>query len=244
MTEEQVPAISEGGQLLATPTALAELLTTNVSKYATEEALQTVSKVGDYLPYIQLLGSNSTEVKKGEFPMGHFALNIGQDNRIDLGDSMIILILGWRPKAMQFQPEVISLFDVNSEEFKQMQIDADKPNSGKGYGAEFLVWLPEVRKLACYFLGNKTGRAETDKVMAVIEQGKTGALPVCKQVAILIDPPNSPHAWHGPKTMPHDLEIEMPPMGLVQQELEKFNNPPAKQSQKEEKEEAETDGRE
>lgn len=190
------------------------------SKYATETALSEVTKVGDWLPYIQLMGSNSIEVKKGEFPMGHFALRKNR-RMIDMGEEFIAYLIAWRPKAMQFAPKVLSYFDSTSEAFKAIEEKSKSKNAGCGYGPEFLVWLPEYKEMVTYFLGNKTGRNESPNLIALITDGTYK----CKQKSHLID--DGEHSWHGPMTLPYDLDIELPSVVTLRKELDKFNNPPA-----------------
>lgn len=227
MSNELIPASADEVQ---------SLLAQTESKYADETALAEVTKVGDWLPYIQLMGGNSLEVKRGEFPLGHFCLRKGKQ-MIDLGSEFVCYLLSWRPKAMQFAPKVLSFFDVESEEFKDIQQRSDQPNSGCGFGPEFLVWLPEAKEFATYFLGNKTGRNEAPNLVALIKDGTR----LCKQVAHLIE--TSDYAWHGPRTVPYDLEIELPPIADIKREVEKFNNPPAAQEEVAEENDADDERR-
>lgn len=203
------------------------------SKYATEKALSTVTKVGDWLPYIQLMSSNSPEVKRREFEQGHFALNKNRQ-KIDLGDSFVAYLLAWRPKAMIFQPPQ-TWYNPESEGFKVIEATADEPNSGKGYGPEFLIWLPERKDFALYFLGNKTGRNEAPNLISLINT----KVRQCRITSHLIE--TKKHMWHGPKVVSCDLTIEMPDVDLLREEMRKFCNPP--ESELEPAEKAESGGR-
>lgn len=203
------------------------------SKYATEKALSTVTKVGSYLPYIQLMGSNSKVVKRKQFPMGNFALVENKVNH-DLGDSFVAYLISWRPKAMQYAPTVQSYFDTESEAFKAVEAKADTKDSNCGFGAEFLLWLPDSRKLATLFLGNKTGRNEAPNLIACIESG----VHKCRINAELIEDKKNDRDWHGAKLFPYDLDIKVfPSPDELKEQLEKFNNPPAATSEPSEKDE-------
>lgn len=208
-------------------------------KYASDSALEVVTKVGDYLPYVQLMGGNSLEVKKGEFPMGHFCLRKSKSNLVDLSEEVVLFVIAVRSKAMQFTPEVLSFFDHTSEEFKKIQREADDANSGKGFGPEFLVWLPDADAFATYFMGNKTGRNEAPNLVGPL---KAKGPFVCLQVATLIE--TSEYAWHGPRTKAYDVEIKRPPLEQFKVELTKFNNPPVSQKEVAEKDEDADAGRE
>jgi len=206
---------------LATIDDFNELMAGTQGKFASEAALADISKASSWLPYVQLMGSNSIEVKKGEFPIGHFALRAGKDSIIDLGDEVVMFLIAVRPKAMQFKPKVVSVFDSASALFKDFRTKADTvKNSGCAYGPEFFVWLPEMNQFASYFMGNKTGRNESGKLTALMEADQRA----CKQKAKLIV--GTEFSWHGPVTLPYDLEFAMPPREQLMQELEKFSNPP------------------
>lgn len=224
----------ENELIMASPEAMQNLLSTQTSKYADETALSKVTKVGDWLPYVTLMGGNSLEVKRGEFPIGHFCLKKNK-KMIDLGKEFIMYLLSWRPKAMTFEPKVLSFFDVESDDFKAVVNRADTvKNPGCGYGPEYLVWLPEVKELATYYLSSKTGRNESPNIQAVLKSTR-----LCKQKSHLIE--TEKYSWHGPQTLACDLEIPLPPIELVKEQLDKFNNPPA--AVEEVAEEAESDSR-
>lgn len=190
-------------------------------KYATDQALSNVTKQG-FLPYITLHGASSTAVKRDKFPMGHFALVKSKVNN-DIGDSFVGFLLAWRPKAMQYAPEVLSFFDSTSAEFKNIEATAEEKDSQKGFGVEFLVWLPEHKELATFFLGNKTGRNEAPNLVTCIESG----VRQCRISSVYIEDKKKKYGWHGPKMLPYDLDITVfPSTEVLTSELERFNNPP------------------
>lgn len=198
------------------------------SKYATKVAEERVMKVGDYLPYIQLFGGNSIEVKRGDFPIGHFGLVINK-KIVDLGKEIVLFLVSWRPKAMQFRPSVLSFYDTLSEQFREIEATADQKNSGKAFGPEFLITLPLVdsNRFCTYFMGNKTGRNESPNLMALLKPSSDGtpAKRVCLQRAKLIE--NTEYSWHGPETKDYDIEVPLPDLTELKKQVEKFNNPPA-----------------
>lgn len=204
------------------------------SKFATEKALSTVTKTGSWLPYIQLHGSNSKVVKRGQFPMGHFALVKNKVNG-DIGDSFVAFVVAWRPKAMQYKPTVLSVYDTASKQFQDLEAKADQKDSGCGFGPEFLLWLPEYKELATLFLGNKTGRNEGPNIIGAVGHA-------CRIGAILIEDKKQDREWHGAKMYPYDLEINVwPEEAVLMEELNKFNNPPAVTADVAEKDDSEGD---
>ena len=205
---------------LVTADSLADLLATEQpSQFATPSVLAEIAG-SSFLPFVRVMGGNCKEVKRGEFPIGNFALQVSQASLINLGPDFIMMVLAWRPKAMQYQPDVVSVFNPADPVFKNIQATADLPNSGKGYGPEFLLWLPDYDRFAVYFLGNKTGRNEAPNLARVLE----GPTKVCKQRIHLIEAREN--SWHAGRTLPHDAPIKMPTMDALKRELHKFNNPP------------------
>jgi len=205
---------------------LNSLITQTESMYDNSKDLAIVTKVGDYLPYVGLYGSNSKEVKKGEFPMGHFGLKQGK-TLVDLGPEVPMLFLAWRAKAMDFK-NVLSFFDTSSAEFKDVQERADQKNSGCGFGPEFLVWLWEPEPVfATYFMASKTARNEAPNLLGPLE--KQGAN--CKiQKGELIE--TKEYSWHGPVTKDYEMAPTiLPEVEKMQEIINKFKNPPAAQQE-------------
>lgn len=223
--------LNELAELTATQDVGALIEAAGQGKFADDSAMAVVTRAGDFLPFIQLLGSNSMEVKRGDFPMGNFCL---KKNRqlIDLGKEVVMYLIAYRPKAMIYKPKAIAYFDPKSPEFKDVIATADQKNSNKGYGPEFLVWLPSTQDFAHYFLGNKTGRNESPNLVGLVK----GKIHKCVQKSHLIETPE--YSWHGPKTLPYDLDINpMPDPEVLLAELTKFNNPASSQLEPEEKDE-------
>lgn len=176
-----------------------------------------VSSPSSFLPYVQLLGSNSEKVKDGSFPIGHFALCENQQ-LVDLGDEFITILLAWRPKAMRFGEEPISVHDPNDPEFQRIKAEALGPNSeGTGFGPEFLLWVPDYERYATYFLGNKTGRREAGNVQTFMGQA-------CKLKSHLIK--TKKYSWHGPQVAEFAGNVKVPDWTEAEEIVNIFKNPP------------------
>jgi len=188
-----------------------------VSKYATPQALATLTS-SSFLPRIQVMGGNNDIVKEGKFPIGHYALVSGQ-NLDDLGDQFIGIVLAWRPKAMQFQPEVVAYYDPDNEGFKSVKNRADnEPQSGCGYGPEFLLWLPDKEKFASFFCSNITARQEAPNILTFMRKA-------CLFQIILIK--SKKYTWHGPRVNKCDMEVQLPATDILTEAINTFNNPPS-----------------
>lgn len=206
------------------------------SQYATDKALSTVTTAGGFLPYIQLHGSNSAEVKRGKFPIGHYALVKNKKN-VDIGDGFVALLLSWRPKAMRYKPTVMSYFDTNNAEFQKIEDAAKSPNSNCGFGPEFLIWLPDHEEFATFFLGNISGRMESPNFIHCLEKGSK----ICRAESVLIESKKNGHAWHTPQMAPYDVAIKFPPMEVLAKQLTAFNTPPATEAEPVEADDAAND---
>lgn len=129
-----------------------------------DSVFDSVSGKG-FLPRLQLMTAASDLCKKKKFPSDHFGLFLGQDPT-DLGEEVDVLILAWRPKAVDFGGETpLTTFDPKDQLFADIQHRADNvQNSGCMYGHEFLVWLIDQQQYATLFLGTKSSRREARAV--------------------------------------------------------------------------------
>ena len=177
---------------------------------------------GSYFPRLQLMTSNSKQCKNGEFPINHFALVVDQ-TFTDLGDEVDILVLSWRPKAIDIGDEIISVFDPNADEFKRIQQEAENPNSGCMFGPEYLVYIPQVEKFATFFMGSKTMRREAPNVKARIK--KAGTLKAGK-----IE--NKKYTWFSPQIVPCSTPFDPPAQDKLLEAVESFNNPTSSNTEK------------
>jgi len=186
---------------------------------ADQRAMKEVTSAGNYLPYLQILGSNTKACKSGEQPIGTWGLT--RDKKIqNLGKAVTVILLSWRPKAMQYDP-VEAHYKVDSPKFQDIKNRADQPNSGVGFGPEFLVWLPDHSCFATMFFGNKTARREAAVTMEVLKTPTRQ----CQIAVELIE--TKQYSWHGPKTRVYGTQItNLPPRDEALLWLEKFNNPP------------------
>lgn len=192
---------------------------------ANDKVLSEITTSGDYLPYLQILGSNTACVQRGEQPVGSWGLTL-QKNMQNLGRAITCLILSWRPKAMKYDPVEV-YYKVDDPKFKEIVEKSDRPNAGCGYGPEFLLWLPDHKKFATYFCGNKTARREAPTLTGVTKTPKKQ----CQIQIHLIEGGNG-YKWHGPKVMAYDMPITvMPPLEELQKWIAKFNNPPESETE-------------
>lgn len=200
---------------MSTDLALVNELPIAPAKFATPEALSKLTSTG-FLQRIQLMGGNSEIVKEGRFPIGHFALISGKTHE-DLTSEFTAAVLAWRPRAMQFQPEVVSYFDPETDAFKKVVDRADnEPQSNCGYGPEFLLWLPDYEKFGLFFCSNITARNEAPNIAAFMRKACTIRSELIK---------TKKYVWHGPRVAKCDLEIKLPDLELLRETVTKFCSP-------------------
>jgi len=185
------------------------------NKYSDEDFDATASG-GGYLARLQLLTSNSKKCKSGEFPTNHYAL-IQDQKHDDLGKNVDILVVAWRPKALETGENIISAYDPNDAEFQRIQEKSFQANSGCMFGPEFLVWIPSAGKFASFFMGTKSSRREAGNVKARLTKAATLGSKLCK---------NKSYEWFAPESSACSTPFAMPARDELMETLEKFNNPP------------------
>lgn len=105
------------------------------SKFADDKVFAGMSS-GGFLGRLQLFGSNSDAAKEGKIAMGNYGLVSGKDIE-DLGKEVNVIILSWRPKALQIdqaENTVITVFDHTDAKFRDIQNRSEEPNSGCMFG--------------------------------------------------------------------------------------------------------------
>lgn len=142
------------------------------NKYQTDEAALAVTGGGvQYLPYVQLMAPTSSLVTEGKQSVGHFILFQGKQ-QIDLGKSFDCVCLGWRPRAMSFGENIVSIFDIHNPEFLVIKGKADNRVQGYSYGKEFLLYITSLDLLCVYLFGSLTARLEEPNMTVIYNDQK------------------------------------------------------------------------
>ena len=181
-----------------------------------DEAFKSTTKSGDYLPRLQLMTAASKQCKNGDFTINHYAL-IRDQNFQDLGEAVDILLVTWRPKALEIGDEVISVFKPDHPEFQRIQEKSGEKDSGCMYGPEFLVYIPQVKEFATFFCGSKSSRREAPNVKALMRKAATLKSRYVE---------TKKYQWYTPAVTPCSTPFEAPNMEQLAKIVEKFNNPP------------------
>ncbi len=197
----------------------------SLQKY--DDSVANKLTVSSFLPRLQLMTGNSEKCKKGEFGVNKFALINGQDHK-DVGDSVDVLVLVWRPKAIDSSgDELIVIHDIENPEFERIQQASGEKDSGCMFGQEFLVWISETREFATFFMGTKTSRRESPNLKALLQKAAT-----LKPVEVK----NKKYTWYSPSVTKCSTTFDLPSKEECIEQIKEFNNPSVQEIERVEEE--------
>lgn len=183
------------------------------------DAFDKVVASSSFLPRVQLFGSNSGAVKEDKIGQGRYGLVRDKNSIEDLSQSFNCLPLDWRWKAMQVADgAVVSVYDFNSDAFTKLKDTADnEKDSGCMWGVEFLIWMPDQKEFATFYLSSATARREAKPMRARTQ-------PECLPTTLtreLIKKPK--YSWFGPKVNACSTPLSSyPSQEEVNEQVEKF----------------------
>lgn len=195
--------------------ALAKMGVTLPANKFDDDTFDAVATSTAFLPRIQLMISSSGKCKASEFPINHIALIEGSEY-IDLGEEVPALMVSWRPKALEIGENIITSYDIHSEQFKRIAEKSEVKGSQCMFGIEFLVWLPINKVFASAFFGSVSARIEAKKVKGLI--GETiffGAKKITGRK----------FTWFTLTAIKNSAPIELPAVEVLTAAVELFTNP-------------------
>ncbi len=135
------------------------------TQIGTDDQFAELAKGGDYIGRLKLY-TKSKDAVKGLITDGHYGIPESDDEIIDLGDSVDILPLGRRPKAIDMtdMEALVISYDMESEEFKRIAAKSVETDSHCQYGPSFLVYERSTGRFLEFFCGNKSSRIEAKKL--------------------------------------------------------------------------------
>lgn len=192
------------------------------SKYSDDKAFSEMSS-GGFLPRLMLFQASSELVKQGKASMACYGIVRGKDQVDDLSKETDLLVLAWRPKALEISAEeIISVYNPNSADFKRIATQSEVKDSGCMFGPEFLVWIPSLKLFASFFMSSKTSRREAPALKGLI--GKKAKL---RSTFIK----GTKYSWFGPVVTMCSSDFEFPTIEEIRDTVTKFNNPPENESE-------------
>ena len=183
--------------------------------------LAEVSKGADFLPRLQLV-TKGKYVDTGKIAPGHWGVpQPGGEDIIDLGESIDIVPLDARAKALDMgdKDAIVAVYSTKDPEFAR--IKAAPKNTGCMWGPSFLVLERSTGKLYELFFGNASGRQEAGKLRPFL----AGPAPATLGIRYKKTPD---YGWHVPVVTkcsePFD-PANCPSGDEIRAEIEKFRNP-------------------
>jgi len=199
----------------------------------------TIAKSSDFLPRLQLYTKGRAINKKLVQP-GNYGIPVSDDDVTDLGDTVDILPLARRPKAIDLKDteNVVAVYDVNDPEFKRIQAQSAEKESGCMYGPSFLVFERGTGQFLEFFCGTKSARMEARRLfpylpltqamidaMAAENKDVTGMephgpLPVTLKSKLI---EKGQWSWHVPVAVKCSTPFtKLPPAAVIVDQIKRF----------------------
>lgn len=200
-----------------TDNALIPLEDNEIQQFSEKSFDELTRNNSGFFPRLQLMTSASEKCKVGDFPANHYAFVDGEDYK-QLGKEVDVVVVLWRPKAISTGDPLIITHKKESALFQDIVERSSQPDSGCMYGPEFLVWVPEVKKFATFFMGSKSARNEAKPVLALLGKAATFSSKQAK---------SPKHTWMKPICKVCSTQItELPSPEDLADAKERFKNPP------------------
>lgn len=212
---------------MTTAASLTNLPSTEIvdlSKYGSETS---------FLSRVQLV-TKGKFVDKGKISPGHYGVPSGDDEILDLGESIDILPLAVRNKALDTnESPPVAVFKEDDELYQDIVSRSGCSDSGCMHGPSFLVFERNSGSFYEFFCGNKSSRMESGNLGQFLPVSKDrakvmkvkahGPLP-CTLKAKYIERPR--YSWHAPQVGKCSTPItNLPEESVIIEQINKFLNP-------------------
>ncbi len=200
----------------------------------TDTQLAELTTGTDFLPRVQLV-TKGKYVDTQKISPGRYGVpQPGGEEILDLGEKMDILPLAVRAKALDMgdRDAIIAVYDMNLPEFDRIKTASAVQNSNCMWGPSFLVVERRTGKFYEYFMGNKSARQESSKLLPflplsrekaeMIDEKPHGPLP-CTLSCRYVKKPD--YGWHVPvvtKCSEPFTSKELPDIESIKEEITKF----------------------
>jgi len=209
------------------------------TQIGTDDQFAELAKGGDYIGRMQLYTKSKANLK-GLIPQGHYGIPESDDEIIDLGESVDLLPLARRPKAIDMtdMEALVISYDMESEEFRRIAAKSVEADSHCQYGPSFLVYERSAGRFLEFFCGNKSSRIEAKKVFPFLPLTQAdidakaaagnnvgdlkphGPIPVTLKVKVA---ENRKGTWHVPVVvMCSSPFTRLPSQDVIAREIQKF----------------------
>lgn len=209
------------------------------TQLASDDQFNDLAKGSDFLGRLQLYTKGAAVNKRLVAP-GEYGIPEAEDEVFKLGDSVDLLPLARRPKAIDMSDKdaIITNYDPNSDTFKDIANRSGEQDSGCMYGVSFLVIERTTGRFLEFFCGTKTSRQEAGKIYgflplsqeqinAMAERGQDvskleahGPLPMTLKSRVI---EKGSYSWHGPVVGKCSTPfLKLPPVERIKDEVTKF----------------------
>lgn len=211
------------------------------TQLGSDESYADLAKGGDFLKYVKLY-SKGRDIDTGKIRPGRWGIPDGEEIT-DLGDSIDVLPLARRPKALDTKDKkaIIVSYDEQSAAFKDIVARSSQQLSGCQYGVSFLVLERSTGQFLEVFFGNKSSRPEAKKLFPYLPLSQAdidrrraagadvagleahGPVPVTLKIRMA---ENAKGTWHVPFAVKCSNPFtKVPPMDKVVAEINRFLTP-------------------
>lgn len=211
MINETLYVPTYGEELIPLETAGMELTVPS------DDEFNALSSGGNFLPRLQLCTSNCDLCKDGTVPVNKYAV-ISDGDPLILGDSVDVIVVNWRPKALDMSDNenIIAVHDSKDPMFADISARSFEKESHCMFGPEFLVYLPDAQIFATFFMGSKTSRREAPQVKKKMRQAATLKSTLIETKA---------YKWQAVKVTNCSTPVAPPDAEALVEAVKQFQNP-------------------
>ena len=209
------------------------------TQIGTDDQFADLAKGGDYIGRMQLYTKSKANLK-GLIPQGHYGIPESDEEIIDLGESVDLLPLARRPKAIDMtdMEALVISYDMESEDFKRIAAQSAETDSHCQYGPSFLIFERSTGRFLEFFCGNRSSRRESGKIFPYLPMSQAnidakaaagnsvgdlkphGPIPVTLKVKVA---ENRKGIWHVPVVVKCSTPFtRLPSDEAIRREIAKF----------------------
>jgi hypothetical protein len=135
------------------------------TQIGSDDHFADLAKSADFLARLQLF-TKGKAINRKLVGLGNYGIPISDEEVNDLGDTIDIVPLARRPKAIDMTDNeaIIVNYDPDSDEFKRIAAASLEKESHCMYGPSFLVFERSTGSFLEFFCGNQSSRREAKKI--------------------------------------------------------------------------------
>ncbi len=215
---------------------LSQLPSTQVGN---DSVYDDLAKSAEFLARLQLF-TKGKAIDKRLIRGGEYGIPESAEDITVLGDSIDLLVLARRPKAIDMSDKeaIIVSHDNESSEFKRIAATSAEKESNCMYGPSFLVIERSTMRFLEFFCGTKSTRGEAKKIYPFLpltaadikargltDQEEHGPLPLTLKSKLV---EKGSYSWHVPVVTKCSLSFtNLPSMAKIVEQITKFVAPQA-----------------